>query len=82
MDTKEKHHILLFGITGGTGKQIAVQLLDLGYRITAIVRDPAKVKVQSPQLQLKQTCFQELLSNLRSTHNPDILFSGGNFRFC
>ena len=54
METQKKHHILLFGITGGTGKQIAKRLLDDGHRVTAIVRDPAKVTLENPQLKINK----------------------------
>jgi putative NADH-flavin reductase len=54
MESQKKHHVLLFGITGGTGKQIAKLLLDQGHSVTAIVRDPAKVTMESPQLYIRK----------------------------
>jgi putative NADH-flavin reductase len=34
--------ILLFGATGGTGKEVVIQALRNGFAVTIIVRDPAK----------------------------------------
>jgi putative NADH-flavin reductase len=44
-------HIALFGATGGTGQQVLAQALEQGHRITALVRDPAKL-AQRPGLTL------------------------------
>ncbi|NND16150.1 MAG: SDR family oxidoreductase [Eudoraea sp.] len=46
--------ILLIGGTGGTGKQIIKQALDRGHEVTALVRNPKKVKMQDPKLTLKK----------------------------
>ena len=44
--------IIVFGATGGTGKEIVKQGLNAGHEITAFVRNPAKVAIQHPQLKL------------------------------
>ncbi len=91
MDTHEKYHILLFGITGGTGKQIAKRLLDQGHWVTAIVRDPAKVTLEHGQLQIrkgditKSHTFKDLLIHCDitisaigdRTRKPTSLYSTG-----
>ena len=66
METQKKYHILLFGITGGTGKLIAKRLLDDGHRVTAIVRDPAKITLENPQLKSGKAILQipKLLKSL------------------
>jgi putative NADH-flavin reductase len=42
--------ILLFGATGGTGKEVLLQALGQGHIITAIVRSPEKIDIQSERL--------------------------------
>jgi putative NADH-flavin reductase len=91
MDTDIKHHILLFGITGGVGKHIAERLLGKGHRVTAVVRDPAKVTLQNPQLQIRKgditqsQTFKELIISCDVTisaigdrsRQPTTLYSDG-----
>ena len=45
-------HILIVGGTGGTGKQLIIQGLEKGHQVTALVRDPRKVKITHPSLQI------------------------------
>lgn len=47
-------NILLFGATGGTGKQVLLQALEQGHFVTAIVRNPSKIKLQSDRLKIVQ----------------------------
>ena len=42
--------IAVFGATGGTGKQVVQQALAAGDQVTALVRDPAKLAVDSANL--------------------------------
>jgi uncharacterized protein YbjT (DUF2867 family) len=37
--------ILVFGASGMTGSEVAFQALQKGHKVTAFVRDPAKLKV-------------------------------------
>jgi putative NADH-flavin reductase len=46
--------ILLFGATGGTGRQVAAQALAAGHLVTAFLRQPAKLKCMHPSLRLVQ----------------------------
>lgn len=46
--------ILIVGATGGTGRQLLAQALDRGYAVTALVRDPSKLRVEHPQLTVMQ----------------------------
>jgi putative NADH-flavin reductase len=46
--------ILLFGSTGGTGKEVLLQALEKGYFVTAIVRNPTKINIQSESLKVIQ----------------------------
>ncbi len=44
--------IALFGATGGAGQQIIAQALESGHVIQALVRDPARLSHQNPNLSL------------------------------
>lgn len=37
--------LTVFGATGGTGRRVVEQALDAGHRVTAVVRDPARLSV-------------------------------------
>lgn len=44
--------VLVIGGTGGTGKHIIDQALEAGHEVTALVRNPNKVRVEHPSLQI------------------------------
>jgi putative NADH-flavin reductase len=46
--------ILVFGATGGTGKLVVQQALENGYNVTAFVRDPLKMQITHPDLDIVQ----------------------------
>lgn len=46
--------IVVFGASGGTGLEIMKQTLAAGHKVTAFVRNPAKVSLQHPNLSLFQ----------------------------
>ena len=45
--------IIIFGSTGGTGRELVQQALDLGHEVTAFARQPAKLD-DIPHANLKQ----------------------------
>lgn len=45
-------HILIIGATGGTGRQLVRQGLELGHQVTAFVRTPARLKIEHPNLRI------------------------------
>ena len=47
---KEKKRLLIFGATGGTGRQLVEQALAQGYLVTAFARNPASVAVEHANL--------------------------------
>ncbi len=46
--------IIVFGATGGTGKETVLQALGKGYEVTALVRNPAAFKLEHPHLIILQ----------------------------
>jgi len=46
--------ILIVGATGGTGRQLVARALERGYAVTALVRDPARLEIDHPQLTIVQ----------------------------
>src|SRR5712691_3765930 len=44
--------LLIVGATGGTGRQLIAQALERGHAVTALVRNPAKLQIEHPQLKV------------------------------
>ncbi|HEV8700283.1 MAG TPA: SDR family oxidoreductase [Candidatus Polarisedimenticolia bacterium] len=44
--------VLIVGATGGTGRQIVQQALERGHSVTALVRDPSRLRIEHPQLKV------------------------------
>ena len=66
---------LVFGATGGTGKHFVSLALKDGHRIRALVRDPTKLAVQNPNLQVQQ-------GSITDVDNLDELVHGTDFVIC
>jgi len=49
---KQAKKLLIIGGTGGTGRQLVEQALEWGYVVTALVRNPSKLKVEHAQLKI------------------------------
>ncbi len=49
---RRPERVLIVGATGGTGRQLVLQALELGYQVTAFVRDPSKLRIEHPRLRL------------------------------
>lgn len=47
-------NILVLGATGGTGKFVVSQLLQLGYKVTVLARNPSKVNITHANLKVSQ----------------------------
>jgi putative NADH-flavin reductase len=46
--------LIIFGATGGTGKEVVKQALDKGHAVTIIVRHPLSFPIQHPRLKIVQ----------------------------
>ncbi|NEP50528.1 MAG: SDR family oxidoreductase [Moorea sp. SIO3C2] len=55
-------NILIFGSTGGTGRQVVEQALDQGHRVTAFARNPAKLDINHANLKVVQGDVMDLPS--------------------
>ncbi|KAL0039344.1 hypothetical protein WJX79_003945 [Trebouxia sp. C0005] len=66
---------LVFGATGGTGKHFVSLALKDGHRIRALVRDPTKLAVQSPNLKVQP-------GSITDVDNLDELVHGTDFVIC
>ena len=51
---KRPTRVLIVGATGGTGRQLVAQALERGFAVTALVRNPSKLRVEHPQLTVIQ----------------------------
>jgi putative NADH-flavin reductase len=79
------HHcsrVLIVGATGGTGRQLVAQALDRGYSVTALVRDPSKLRVEHPQLNVIQGDVLDEASVEAAMRGQDTVLSAlGHKRF-
>lgn len=46
--------ILIVGATGGTGRQLVARALELGHEVAALARDPSKLDLRHPRLEIVQ----------------------------
>lgn len=46
--------VLIVGATGGTGRQLVQQALERGLSVTALVRDPSRLRIEHPRLKVIQ----------------------------
>ena len=46
--------IIVFGANGGIGSKVVEQGLEIGHEVTAVVRRPASITIQHPQLRVVQ----------------------------
>ncbi len=74
--------LVIFGSTGGTGKQVVKQALEQGHIITAFVRNPAKLQIQHQNLNIFQGDVMDSLSVEKVLQGQDavvcVLGAGNN----
>lgn len=47
-------NIVVFGATGGTGREVVIQALAAGHHVTAVARNPAMLDIKHAQLEILQ----------------------------
>ncbi|HHP7230169.1 MAG TPA: NAD(P)-dependent oxidoreductase [Xenococcaceae cyanobacterium] len=63
--------LVIFGSTGGTGRQVVQQALEQGHIVTAFTRNPAKLKIQHPNLNIVQGDVMNLPSVEKAVRGQD-----------
>jgi putative NADH-flavin reductase len=54
--------VLIFGATGGTGRELVLQALQKGYDVSAFVRTPSKLTIHTSRLHIVQGDIQRVES--------------------
>src|SRR5688500_3399097 len=67
--------ILILGASGATGRQIVAQALDRGDRVTAFVRDPARLPLTHPGLRMVQGDVSDAAAVARAMQGQDAVLS-------
>ena len=67
--------LLIFGATGGTGRNAVSQALEKGYHITAFVRDPTALAIKNKNLTLIQGNVLNLKDVQEAVKGQDIVIS-------
>ena len=74
--------VLIVGATGGTGRQLVAQALEQGYVVTALARDPGKLKIEHPQLQVIKGDVLDYTTVEKAVRGQDAVVSAlGHKRF-
>ncbi len=63
--------IVIFGSTGGVGRQVVEQALSQGHHVTAFARTPSKLDIQDPNLTVVQGDVLNLASVERAIQGQD-----------
>ena len=63
--------LVIFGSTGGVGRQVVEQALEQGHRVTAFARNPAKLKLQHPHLKFFQGDVMNLSAVEQAVQDQD-----------
>lgn len=67
--------LLVFGATGGTGRQVVTQALEEGHTVTAFVRDSSKLDIRHPQLAIVHGNVLDVISVQRAMKGHDAVLS-------
>ena len=61
--------VLIIGATGGTGRQLVEQALTAGHEVTALVRNPGKIRARHERLRVVQ-------GDILDFHSLDLALAG------
>src|SRR4051794_17092135 len=67
--------VVVLGATGGTGRELVKQALELGHDVTAFVRDPAKLKIEHERLSVVQGNMLDTASLEKAIIGQDVVVS-------
>jgi len=67
--------LLIVGATGGTGRQLVAQALERGHTVTALVRDPAALRLDHPRLRVLQGNVLDHASVVAAVRGQDAVLS-------
>ena len=67
--------VLVIGGTGGTGRQIIAQALEKGHEVTALVRNPKKVKMAHPKLRVLRGDVKQTETLVNACRGQDAVLS-------
>lgn len=67
--------VLIIGATGGTGRQLVEQALTAGHDVTALVRNPAKIRARHERLRVVQGDILDFDSLERAVAGQDAVLS-------
>lgn len=74
--------VLIVGATGGTGRQLVQQALERGLSVTALVRDPSRLRLEHPRLKVIQGNVLDEESVTAAVRGQDAVLSAlGHKRF-
>lgn len=71
-------NVALIGASGFVGNAILNELLNRGHHVTAIVREKAKVKANSPQLEVKEIDAENIPAMVEALKDVDAVISAYN----
>jgi putative NADH-flavin reductase len=63
--------LVIFGSTGGTGRQVVQQALDQGHMVTAFARDPNKINIKHSNLRIVQGDVMDAISVEQAIRGQD-----------
>ncbi len=63
--------LIVFGATGGTGREVVKQALAQGYDVTAFVRNPAKMSITDDHLSLIKGDVMDLPAVMKAVQDQD-----------
>ena len=72
--------LIVFGSTGGTGRQLIQQAIDAGHTVTAVARNPAALTFHAPNLFVVKGDVLQLSTFEAAMHEQDVVLSALGFR--
>jgi putative NADH-flavin reductase len=73
-------NILVFGSTGGTGKQIVQQALEAGHLVTAVARDPSVLNIKHQNVNIIQADVLQPQTFEADVRGKDVVLSALGFK--